>query len=62
MNISLEDEDTIFDPNEYGDGKGRDEEGDLTYYLKLSMRVNEFFGKAPEGTEDGTRKLIEGYR
>ena len=26
LNISLEDEDTIFDPNEYGDGKGRDEE------------------------------------
>ena len=23
------------------------------------MKINEFFGKTPEGTEDGTRKLIK---
>ena len=59
LNISLEDEDTFFDPNEYGDGKGRDEE-EYDLLSEIINEVNEFYGKVPEGTEESSKKLIEG--
>ena len=58
LNISLEDEDTIFDPNEYGDGTGRDDE-EFDLLSEIISEINDYFGKTPEGTEDGTRKLIK---
>ena len=40
LNISLEDEDTLFDPNQYGDGSVKDEEEfDL---LKMDIQGHEF--------------------
>ncbi len=58
LNISLEDEDTIFDPNEYGDGTpGVDEEFDLL--SEIINEINDYFGKGPEGTEEGTKKLLK---
>ena len=58
LNISLEDADTIFDPNQYGDGKGRDDE-EFDLLSEIISEINDYFGKTPEGTEDGTRKLIK---
>ena len=58
LNISLEDEDTIFDPNEYGDGKGKDEE-EYDLLSEIINEINEYYGKVPEGTEEGTKKLIK---
>ena len=55
LNISLEDEDTVFDPNEYGDGKGREEE-EVDLLSEIINEINEHFGKSPEGTEEGTKK------
>ena len=57
LNISLEDEDTVFDPNEYGDGKGKDEE-EYDLLSEIINEINEYYGKVPEGTEEGTKKLI----
>jgi len=58
LNISLEDKDTIFDPNEYGDGSGRDEE-EVDLLSEIINEINEYFGKGPEGTEEGTKKLLK---
>ena len=58
LNISLEDEDTIFNPNEYGDGKGRDDE-EFDLLSEIISEINDYFGKSPEGTEEGTRKLLK---
>ena len=58
LNISLEPEDTTFDPNEYGDGTpGVDEEFDLL--SEIINEINDYFGKGPEGTEEGTKKLLK---
>ena len=57
LNISLEQEDTIFDPNEYGDGKGKDEE-EYDLLSEIINDINEHFGKGPEGTEEGTKNLL----
>ncbi len=58
LNISLEDEDTIFDPNQYGDGTtGGEEEVDLL--SEIISQINEYYGKVPEGTEEGSKRLIE---
>ncbi len=58
LNISLEPEDTTFDPNEYGDGTpGVDEEFDLL--SEIISQINEYYGKVPEGTEEGSKRLIE---
>ncbi len=58
VNISLQDEDKIFDPNNPGLGKIKDKEeyGLLSEILK---EINEFYGKVPEGTEEGSKKLIQ---
>ena len=58
LNISLEDEDTIFDPNEYGEGKGKDEE-EFDLLSEIINEINDYFGKGPEGTEEGTKKLLK---
>ena len=58
LNISLEQEDTVFDPNEYGDGKGKDDE-EFDLLSEIINEINEHFGKSPEGTEEGTKKLIK---
>ena len=58
LNISLEQEDTVFDPNEYGDGKGKDEE-EYDLLSEIINEINEYYGKVPEGTEEGTKKLIK---
>ena len=58
LNISLEDEDTVFDPNEYGDGKGRDEE-EVDLLSEIINEINEYYGKLPEGTEESSKKLMK---
>ncbi len=58
LNISLEPEDTMFDPNEYGDGKGKDEE-EFDLLSEIINEINEYYGKLPEGTEESSKKLIE---
>ena len=58
LNISLEDKDIVFDPNEYGDGKGKDEE-EYDLLSEIINEINEYYGKVPEGTEEGTKKLIK---
>ncbi len=58
LNISLEDEDTVFDPNQYGDGKGKDEE-EFDLLSELINELNEYYGKVPEGTEDSTKRLLQ---
>ena len=58
LNISLEEEDVTFDPNQYGDGKGKVEE-DFDFLSEIINEVNEFYGKGPEGTEEGTKKLLK---
>ena len=58
LNISLEDEDTVFDPNEYGDGKGREEE-EVDLLSEIINEINEYYGKLPEGTEESSKKLMK---
>ena len=31
----------------------------INFYSRIISEINEYFGKTPEGTEDGTRKLIK---
>ena len=57
INISLEDEDTVLDPNNPGGGKISDEE-EYDLLSEIINEINEFYGKVPEGTEDGSKKLI----
>jgi type I restriction enzyme, R subunit len=58
LNISLEPEDTIFDPNEYGDGT-IDGEEEFDLLSEIINEINDYFGKGPEGTEEGTKKLLK---
>ena len=58
LNISLDDKDTVFDPNDYGDGKGRDEE-EYDLLSEIINEINEYYGKVPEGTEESSRKLMK---
>ena len=58
MNISLEDEDKIFDPNKYGDGKEKIEE-EKDFLSEIIKEINDYYGKVPEGTEESSKKLIE---
>ena len=58
LNISLKDEDTIFDPNEYGDGTTGGEEG-VDLLSEIINEINDYYGKVPEGTEEGTKKLLK---
>ena len=58
LNISLENEDTIFDPNQYRDGRGKDEE-EFDLLSKLINEINEYYGNVPEGTEDSTKRLLQ---
>jgi len=57
INISLEEEDTFLDPNNPGGGKVSDEE-EYDLLSEIINEINEFYGKVPEGTEDGSKKLI----
>jgi type I restriction enzyme R subunit len=57
INISLEDEDTVLDPNNPGGGKISDEE-EYDLLSEIINEINEFYGKVPEGTEDSSKKLI----
>jgi len=58
LNISLENEDTIFDPNQYGDGGGKDEE-EFDLLSEIINEINEYYGNVPEGTEDSTKRLLQ---
>ena len=58
LNISLENEDTIFDPNQYGEGRGKDEE-EFDLLSELINEINEYYGNVPEGTEDSTKRLLQ---
>ena len=58
LSISLEPGDITVDPNQYGDGTlGIDEEFDLL--SEIINEINDYFGKGPEGTEEGTKKLLK---
>ena len=57
INISLEDGDTVLDPNNPGGGKVSDEE-EYDLLSEIINEINEFYGKVPEGTEDSSKKLI----
>jgi type I restriction enzyme, R subunit len=57
INISLEDGDTVLDPNNPGGGKVSDEE-EYDFLSEIINQINDFYGKVPDGTEDGSKKLI----
>ena len=57
INISLEDGDTVLDPNNPGGGKISDEE-EYDLLSEIINEINEFYGKVLEGTEDSSKKLI----
>ncbi len=57
LNISLENEDTLFDPNQYGEGKGKDEE-EFDLLSEIISEINDFYGNVPEGTEDSSKKFF----
>ena len=57
INISLEDGDTVLDPNNPGGGKISDEE-EYDLLSEIINEINEFYGKVPEGTEYSSKKLI----
>ena len=57
ISISLEDEDKILDPNNPGGGKVPDEE-EYSLLSEIIYEINEFYGKVPEGTEEGSKRLI----
>ena len=57
INISLEDGDTVLDPNNPGGGKVSDEE-EYDLLSEIINEINEFYGKVLEGTEDSSKKLI----
>ena len=58
VSISLEEEKTILDPNNPGSGKVKDEE-EYELLSEILQDINEFYGKVPEGTEEGSEKLIK---
>jgi type I restriction enzyme R subunit len=59
LNISLDPNDTIFDPNSYGEGRVKeDEEFDLL--SEIINQINDYFGgNTPEGTEESSKKLFQ---
>jgi type I restriction enzyme R subunit len=57
LNISLEEKDTTFDPHTYGEGSGRNEE-EFDLLSQILNEINEYYGKVPEGTEEGSKKLF----
>jgi hypothetical protein len=58
LNISLEEENTVFEPNSYGKGRQKDEE-EYDLLSEIITEINDFYGKVPEGTEDSTKKLLK---
>jgi type I restriction enzyme R subunit len=58
LNISLEEEDTFFDPNKYGDGMVKEEE-EFDLLSEIINEINDFYGKVPEGTKESSKKLID---
>ena len=48
MNISLEPEDTLFTPNTYGTGGGKNEE-EFDLLSEIINDINNIYGKVPEG-------------
>ena len=58
VSISLEEEETILDPNNPGSGKVKGEE-EYELLSEILQDINEFYGKVPEGTEEGSEKLIK---
>ena len=58
LNISLEEENTVFDPNTYGKGRGKDDE-EYDLLSEIINEINDFCGKVPEGTEESTKKLLK---
>jgi len=58
VSISLEEENTILDPNNPGGGKVKDEE-EYEFLSEILQEINEFYGKVPDGTEEGSEKLIK---
>ena len=58
LNISLEDENTFFKPNEYGGGSVKGEE-EVDLLSEIINEINEYYGKLPDGTEDSSKKLMK---
>ena len=58
VSISLEEENTVLDPNNPGGGKVKDEEN-FELLSEIINEINNFFGKVPEGTEESSEKLIK---
>lgn len=58
LNISLEDENTFFKPNEYGGGSVKGEE-EVDLLSEIINEINEYYGKLPEGTEESSKKLMK---
>ena len=58
LNISLEDENTFFKPNEYGGGSVKGEE-EVDLLSEIINEINEYYGKIPEGTEESSKKLMK---
>ena len=58
LNISLEEENTVFDPNSYGSGRGKDEE-EVDLLSEIINEINDYYGKIPEGTKESTEKLLK---
>ena len=58
LNISLEDEDKVFDPNQYGEGTGKVEE-EFDLLSELINEINDYYGNVPEGREDSTKRLLQ---
>ena len=57
INISLDDENTEFLPNQYGNGRAKDEE-EFDLLSEIINEINEYYGKMPEGTEQSSKRLI----
>lgn len=58
LNISLEDDNTFFKPNEYGGGSVKGEE-EVDLLSEIINEINEYYGKLPEGTEESSKKLMK---
>lgn len=58
LSISLEDEDSVLDPNNPGGGKINDEE-EFSLLSEIIQEINDFYGKnLPDGSEESSKKLI----
>jgi len=58
LSISLEDEDSVLDPNNPGGGKISDEE-EFGLLSEIIQEINDFYGKnLPDGSEESSKKLI----